>query len=48
MTVPEEAVNILLVDDQPNNLLALDAMLGDMGSLVKADSGRKALKSADA
>jgi CheY-like chemotaxis protein len=37
-------VNILLVDDQPNNLLALDAMLSDMGSLVKADSGRKALK----
>jgi PAS domain S-box-containing protein len=41
----EEAVNILLVDDQANNLMALDAMLGDMGNLVKADSGRKALKS---
>jgi PAS domain S-box-containing protein len=44
MAEPQDDVNILLVDDQPNNLLALDAMLSDMGTLVKADSGRKALK----
>ena len=37
--------NILLVDDQPKNLIALEAMLSDMDvNLVKADSGKKALK----
>ena len=37
--------NILLVDDQPNNLIALEAMLGDLGhNLVRAESGTKALK----
>jgi PAS domain S-box-containing protein len=41
----EDTVNILLVDDQPKNLLALDAMLSGMGqNLVQADSGKKALK----
>ncbi len=41
----QEKINILLVDDQPNNLLALDAMLEDLGAnLVKAESGPKALK----
>jgi len=45
MTDPSIAVNILMVDDQPNNLIALDAMLGDMGeNLVKAESGIKALR----
>jgi len=40
-----EKVNILLVDDQPANLLALTAMLESDGlNLVKADSGTKALK----
>jgi PAS domain S-box-containing protein len=41
-----DPVNILLVDDQPNNLIALEAMLGDMGeNLIKADSGIQALRS---
>jgi signal transduction histidine kinase len=45
---PSEAsdlVNILLVDDQPANLLALEAMLQGLGQrLIKAGSGREALK----
>ena len=41
----DERVNILLVDDQPNNLLALESILAEMGeNLVNADSGRAALK----
>ena len=40
-----EKVNILLVDDQPNNLLALEAMLADLGeNLVRAQSGVQALR----
>jgi len=41
----DERVNILLVDDQSANLLALESILADMDqNLVKAQSGRAALK----
>lgn len=41
----DQRVNILLVDDQPANLLALEAILEGMGQrMVKAVSGRAALK----
>ena len=40
-----DRVNVLLVDDQPANLLALEAMLQGLGqNLVQAGSGREALK----
>jgi PAS domain S-box-containing protein len=45
MTTTDERVNILLVDDQAANLLALESILADMEqNLVKAESGRSALK----
>jgi signal transduction histidine kinase len=41
----EATVNILMVDDRQENLLALEAALGYLGqNLVKATSGREALK----
>ncbi|HWE42803.1 MAG TPA: ATP-binding protein [Gemmatimonadaceae bacterium] len=41
----DERVNILLVDDRPENLLALEAILEPLGqNLVRANSGEEALK----
>src|SRR5512140_579500 len=45
MDPSHDKVNILLVDDQPNNLLALESILAETGeNLVRADSGKRALK----
>jgi hypothetical protein len=41
----EGHANILLVDDKPDKLLALEAVLADIGgNLVRAASGREALR----
>lgn len=40
-----EKVNILLVDDNPANLLAQEAVLSELGqNLVCVNSGKEALK----
>ncbi|MBR8833788.1 MAG: response regulator [Stigonema ocellatum SAG 48.90 = DSM 106950] len=42
---PEPKINVLMVDDDPKNLLALEAILNSLGqNLVKAHSGAEALK----
>src|SRR5688572_947408 len=42
---PDGKVNILLVDDRPDKLLALEVMLADLGeNLVTATSGKEALR----
>jgi signal transduction histidine kinase len=42
---PPELVKILLVDDQPENLLSAEAVLESLGQqIVKAESGREALR----
>ena len=41
---PEPPANVLLVDDEPANLLALEAILAGLGRLVRATSGEEALR----
>ena len=37
-------VSILIVDDTPENLIAIEAVLSDIGRLVKVTSGQEALR----
>jgi signal transduction histidine kinase len=42
---PEEKVNILLVDDRPDKLMAVETIIADLGqNVVKAQSGQEALR----
>src|SRR6476659_8993217 len=41
---PDDRINILLVDDEPKNLMVLESILDDRGyRLVRAESGDQAL-----
>jgi signal transduction histidine kinase/DNA-binding response OmpR family regulator len=43
--MPEQHAAILLVDDRPDKLLSLEAVLEDLGQpIIRADSGREALR----
>src|SRR3982751_6309250 len=43
--MPDSNVSILIVDDRPEKLLALEAILEDLGpKIVRAYSGREALR----
>ena len=43
--MPTRSAKILMVDDRPENLLALEAILQSLGhELIKASSGEEALK----
>ncbi len=43
--ISETKANVLLVDDRPENLLAMESILADLGqNLVRASSGREALR----
>lgn len=45
MSPGEDAVNILLVDDRPDKLMALESVISHLGqNIVKAESGREALR----
>lgn len=42
---PQDKVNILIVDDEPANLLAVETLLASLGeNVLKAESGRQALR----
>ena len=44
-SVPDDKINILLVDDQPAKLLSYEVILGELGEhLIKAASAREALE----
>lgn len=43
--MPDESINILVVDDTPLNLLAMESILEDLGQkIVRAKSGQEALR----